>query len=136
MATNNEIVFKLCETRRFCEDLKEKGYRFNEDQFQGYSDEIDLKKNEEATRSRNSLAFDDSRWKQALQPRHFYAGYTVHGFHFCICSDGDYHVRNGECICKLCEGSARDVDHLSNCPALSGTLYEKYKNVYYSQFSL
>ena len=24
----------------------------------------------------------------------------------------------------------------SNCPALSGTLYEKYKNVYYSQFSL
>ena len=130
MATNNEVVFNLCDTPRFMVDLKEKGYRFNDAVYESYARVLAKKRREEDARSRNQLAFTDPSWKLPLQPRHFQLGYTVHGFHFKICTSPAYHNRAARCICKFCNGSASNVDHLAECPSLTGPLYARYCTVY------
>ena len=67
------MVFQLCEEKRFCEELAEKGYKFNERDMGLYRAELEEKRQEEARKTRNELAFSDRSWAMPLQPRHFTA---------------------------------------------------------------
>ena len=130
MWSGNEFVYQLCQTKRFCEDLKEKGYPFDEDQYHGYLLEVEASKQRELKRCRNTLAFEDDTWKGIQQSRHFWVGYSAHGFHFRLCTNQKFHMEADErCCCKLCNEPLDRVDHLSMCTALNGTLYERYKRV-------
>mgnify|MGYP005803606199 CR=1 FL=1 len=129
MATNNDLVYNLCDTKRLCEELKESGIQFNEKAYDEYQEEVEEKKRLEAQRERNRLAFEDDTWKGVNQPRHFMVGYTAHGFHWCLCTDTSYHERSEDCICAECFESADQVDHLEKCSGLQGPLYERYKSI-------
>src|SRR5699024_3076633 len=87
------------------------------------------KQRTELTRKRNRLAFEDPTWKGINQPRHFIVGYTVHGFHWCICQNEAFHERDENCVCKFCKQSAAGPDHLNECEELQGDLYCRYKTV-------
>src|SRR5699024_6314850 len=71
----------------------------------------------------------NDKWTSPNQPRHFVVGYAVHGFHHRLCSNGRYHQRGLECICRFCKGSAGPLDHLLQCSALTSSLYDRYKTV-------
>ena len=131
MWTGNELVYKLCETTRFCQELAEKGYRFEENNYLAYLREVEESKNREKVRKRNSLAFEDLEWKGIQQPRHYFLGYTAHGFHFRLCTDQSFHDDiKSRCRCKFCAMPITEVDHLVRCTALSGSLFERYRAVY------
>ena len=129
VSTNNDVVYNLCDTKRLCEELKEAGVQFDEQAYKEYQEVVQAKKLLESQRQRNKLAFEDDNWKRPMQPRHYVVGYTVHGFHWCICKNKEYHERKGECVCKECNQSAADADHLARCPMLQGDLYGRYKTV-------
>src|SRR5699024_2834819 len=129
IATNNDVVYNLCDTKRLCEELKEAGVAFDEKAFREYQEEVEEKKQIESQRKRNNLAFECDSWKGVSQPRHFMVGYTVHGFHWCIGEETRYHQRDEECYCRECGQSAGEVDHLEKCSSLQGDLFERYKTV-------
>ena len=128
--TNNDVVYNLCGTKRLCEELKDKGVPFNDDAYNEYLEVIQAKKKLEEERKRNNLGFEDESWKDIQQPRHFKLGYTVHGFHWCLCKNTEFHSeRTQNCTCKLCDQSAEDIDHLEKCVGLQGDLYARYGRV-------
>ena len=129
MSTNNDAVYDLCGTERFCVTMKEKGVAFNEEAYEMYIDFVARKKALERKRKRNPLAYEDTSWMGINQPRHFVVGFSVHGFHWCLCEDRSYHERDEECYCRFCGDSAAEVDHLEKCTALYGELFDRYKTV-------
>ena len=129
VSTNNDVVYNLCGTKRLCEELKEAGVQFDEQAYKKYVEMVEEKKQLEAQRQRNRMAFEDDTWKGPNQPRHFMVGYTVHGFHWCVCEDQSFHQRNEDCICKWCKQSAAGADHLERCATLQGELFQRYKRV-------
>ena len=125
---HNNTVYKLCETKRLCEELKDKNYPFNQREFDKYAE--DVKVDNEKVREVNSLAFVDTTWKGTRQQRHFTVGYTEHGFHHRICRNPSFHFRNKDCICKLCNKPADKIDHLEKCPGMGDRdLYQRYSHM-------
>lgn len=127
----NQTIYRLCETKRLCEELKEKKYPFEEAEYGKYL--AALNEDNERDRQHNTLAFDDQTWKGIRQKRHFPIGYTVHGFHFMLCENRDFHRIEEECICKFCHQGANRIDHLNTCCELTNShasLYDRYRAVY------
>jgi len=115
MWTGNEFLYKLLDESRLCEELKEKGYNF---------------KQREAARRRNPIDKEDQLWRGIAKERHFVMGYAAHGFHFRICRDAAFHESaETNCRCKKHGRRIEGPNHLETCPALDGSLYERYKHV-------
>ena len=128
---HNQTIYRLCETKRLCEELKEKKYPFDEAEYCKYR--TALNEDNERDRQHNTLAFDDQTWKGMRQKRHFPIGYTVHGFHFMLCKNKAFHQIEEECICKFCNQGASRIDHLNTCCDLTNShasLYDRYRAVY------
>jgi hypothetical protein len=125
---STELIHRLTGSKRLCEDLAEKNYRFGEKAYTEYLKKIEVDR-QTATKF-NQLAFIDDSWKKPLQPRHFVVGYSIHGFHHRYCENQGYHNVTTACICRHCHQVADQIDHLSSCSAFDGkSLYHRYRSV-------
>lgn len=128
--TGNEFVYKLCDSPRFCVELKEKDYELDDDEYDEYLRELEDSKERESRRKRNPEAFEDDSWKGIMQPRHLVIGFTAHGHHHLLCKDASFHAEPGDaCECRLCGAREIDVSHLKTCSGLFGSLGDRYRNI-------
>ena len=62
-------------------------------------------------------AFKSNKWKEENQTnRHFITRITSNGLHNKICSQTHFHIPSLNCKCKLCDQSASNLYHISECP--------------------
>lgn len=127
MWTGNEFIYRLCEEKRLCMDLKEKGYEFGQAQYNDYLNLVDGSKQREQECQRNEVPGGDEAWRGILKTRHFPLGYSAHGFHHRICNNSVFHRGTIKtCRCKRCGERQIGVNHLETCVALTGSLFERY----------
>ena len=108
---------------RLSQDLADKNYPFSPDAWSKYRADCE---NEELKADPLNSA-DLTLCRQPNQPRHFTAGFAVHGFHHRICKNTRYHERDQRCVCRFCHQTANRLDHLAHCPHMSNkTMYDRY----------
>ena len=115
-SASSTVAHELASTGSLSEDLKEKGFLFNEDEWKHYQ----RKKEERALRHCShqfhmapAFQFDDWK-KQNFSTRHFYTRASDHGFHFKLCQFYKCHDPNDDCVCIFCNQKAGKY-HLIEC---------------------
>src|SRR5699024_2888720 len=112
MRTGNEFVYTKCETKRLGIELHEKGYNFEQCEFQEYLKEVEGSIGRERDMQRNNVP-DGDAWRGIMKPRHYYLGFAAHGFHHRMCQDRRFHLKiEDTCTCRFCDRQINDSGHL------------------------
>jgi hypothetical protein len=116
--TDNKIktsVYALANTIFFVEVIREK---FKLPETPNFKLFRELQYSKQATINDNFLntkALKSEDWKgPQYDKRHLYTRFAVHGFHYHICENKEYHEALDSCICSLCKERCTQY-HLEDC---------------------
>ena len=114
----NRLVYLLCDTPLFVEDLKR---RFNLPNTPAYSEFILLwhrKMAEIDPDFYNTGAMTNDAWKGVNRTnRHIVTRFAIHGFHHNLCRTIGFHTPCDTCVCTKCAGVCLKY-HAASCPAV------------------
>jgi hypothetical protein len=113
--TKSRLVYALANTIFFVEEIREK---FKLPETPNFKLFRELQYSKLATINDNFLntkAFKSEDWKgPQYDKRHLYTRFAVHGFHYHICENKEYHEALDSCICSLCKERCTQY-HLEDC---------------------
>ena len=116
----NRLVYLLCDTPLFIEDLKR---RYNLPTTRAYLEFINswhMKMAEIDPDFFNTGAMTNDTWKGVNRTnRHTVVRFAVHGFHHALCRTTGFHAPCDTCVCTKCGGRASKRYHASSCPAVT-----------------
>jgi hypothetical protein len=121
--TSNTFVLMLTEEKTLCESLKDHGFNFGTEAWEGYAKSIEEKRNRyHAQKYSDGPAFKNNGWKTANRTdRQYLCRLTYHGFHHVICGEKDFYSRPEKtCFCIYCGDHKMDRLHILSCTYFNG----------------
>jgi hypothetical protein len=122
--SSSRLSYELVSCKPFIEEIRERfklplTNAFKIAQFKFHAKKLEI----------NPIFYDtfthlNNEWKTAChRNRHVVTRFAVHGFHFMMCSNKNYHVSEKNCICSLC-GLHCGQYHLNECKKRVLTLWQ------------
>ena len=109
-------VYLLAQTNYFVTELKERFSLSDTPHYQKFLESQQKKVGEIDKEFYNTSAMIVTTWTQPEQKdRHVFTRYAVHGFHYLLCNNMEYHTASMDsCKCKLC-GHDCSTYHMKSC---------------------
>ena len=114
----NRLVYLLCDTPLFVEELKQRLELKETEAFRQFINEYELKMSCIDPNFFRVGAMTNQAWKDCGRSnRHVVTRHAIHGFHHVICRTTRHHEPGDDCYCQRCGGRCERY-HAERCPAV------------------
>jgi hypothetical protein len=118
-STKNRLVYLLCDTPLFVEDLRKRFRLTDTAAYCQFINQYEVKMAEVDPDFFKTGAMRDDTWKgHSRTNRHVVVRYAVHGYHHRLCRTAHFHEPDEDCRCSRCEAHCGRY-HADQCPAVT-----------------